>query len=66
MIEHGIGIALGIVIFAIMCLIICVRNYQSKQADGIKNRRVNEMRKMQNQIENKTKSGEPKAFPNTL
>ena len=35
----------------------CVKNYQSRQIDGAKNREVNEMRKLKNQVEKKTKSG---------
>ena len=54
----GIGIVLGITLFLVICCVMCVKNYQSRQIDGAKNREVNEMRKLKNQVENKTKSGE--------
>ena len=53
----GIGIVLGITLFLVICCVMCVKNYQSRQIDGAKNREVNEMRKLKNQVEKKTKSG---------
>jgi len=53
----GIGIVLGITLFLVICCVMCVKSYQSRQIDGVKNREVNEMRKLKNQVEKKTKSG---------
>ena len=53
----GIGIVLGIILFLVICCVMCVKNYQSRQIDGAKNREVNEMRKLKIQVEKKTKSG---------
>ena len=45
----------------------CVKNYQSRQIKGAKNREVNEMRKLKSQVEKKTKSGKSKfSFNNFL
>ena len=54
----GIGIILGIVCVAFICCVICIKNSESRQLKDAKNREVNEMRKLKNQVENKTKSGE--------
>ena len=54
----GIGIILGIVCIAFICCVICIKNSESRQLKGAKNREVNEMRKLKSQVENKTKSGE--------
>ena len=53
----GIGIVLGIILVGVICCVMCVKNYQSRQLNGVKNREVNEMRKLKSQVEKKTKSG---------
>ena len=56
----GIGIVLGIILFLVICCVMCVKNYQSRQINGAKNREVNEMRKLKSQVEKKTTSGKSK------
>ena len=56
----GIGIVLGISVVVVICCVMCVKNYQSRQLNGVKNREVNEMRKLKSQVEKKTKSGKSK------
>ena len=53
----GIGIVLGIILVVVLCCVMCVKSYQSRQLNGVKNREVNEMRKLKSQVEKKTKSG---------
>ena len=56
----GIGIVLGIILFLVIGCVMCVKNYQSRQINGAKNREVNEMRKLKSQVEKKTTSGKSK------